>query len=153
MTLRYETRSNRPLRHGRALLLALSVVLAFSPAAHALDLCMDFGNGGTAVLKRFRIPRAGKCTPLQGFSAPSASTIISGSGCTNAAGTVLWLQYTSNGRLYPFYFESGACEIGLPMGANGTTGTCEGSWFVSPPGDIQPFGQSVTLRPCNVDVP
>ena len=102
----------------------------------------------------FRIPRGSKCAPLQGFeNHPSDKTYMSGSGCTNADGTMLWLQHTSNGRLYPWYFETGLCEIVLPMTPDGAWGSCGGTWFISPPGQIQSFGQEVTPRFCNVEVP
>src|SRR5262249_21907686 len=47
---------SRRLRHGRMLLLALGVVVATAVGGRASDLCLDYTNGGSFVLKGFKIP-------------------------------------------------------------------------------------------------
>jgi hypothetical protein len=141
------------LRRRRTLLLALGVVAATSVSAHALDLCMDFSGGGSVVLKRFKVPGRNKCAPMQGFeNVQYGGTVMSGMGCTNVAGDWLTFHYTSHNRHYPSYFESAGCYVQLPVSPVGSSGTCYGTWILSPGDHTNNFGQDITLRYCNVDV-
>jgi hypothetical protein len=68
--------------------------------AQAGDLCLD-GNG-LHVLKRFRIPPAGRCRPLSGFYRSGSSRPgITGSACTWSDGSRVDLSFTAMALVNP----------------------------------------------------
>src|SRR5262249_22763936 len=97
--------SNRPVRCGGTLLLALAFIGVTSGAVHALDLCIDSSTGGKWALKNFRIPGNNKCAPVQGIEndQPTGGLrtgfIVSGTACTNPDVPRLIVQYTSGGTI------------------------------------------------------
>ncbi|MEW6271861.1 MAG: hypothetical protein AB1689_21470 [Thermodesulfobacteriota bacterium] len=140
---------SRWARRGRVLLAALSVVLATSVGAQALDLCLDFDGGGSWVLKRFKAPRKNRCASMQGYE-PSSGSGMTGMGCTDKYGYTLTLNYTSHNPSYQAYLESATCKFGLPLPPGGKRGGCFGTYIT--PGGNGSFGQWATLRSCDVDI-
>jgi hypothetical protein len=140
---------SRRVRLARVLLVALSVVAATSVSAYARDMCMQGDYGPRWVLKRFKLPRPGKCAPLQGFEdSPNNSGAMSGMGCTNAGGNSLTLNYSAHNIGYPTYFEAGTCRFELPIPPEGRR---DGCWFTYVAGGETTYGsaQWTTLSYCD----
>lgn len=86
-------RSARPrARVLRIALLALGLSLG-ATAAHAADACFMDGIGDTSVFKKFKMPRAGDCTPLTGFTQNSIAT-LTGTACGTSDGLAVVLNFT-----------------------------------------------------------
>src|SRR5262245_32552945 len=85
--------------------------VATAVGAGARDLCADWVNGGSFVLKGFKIPSRNKCGPVQGFDPVSGNFMITGTACTTVAGDRMTLQYISQTRItMPSYLESAMCD-------------------------------------------
>jgi hypothetical protein len=132
-------------------LLAWAVVVASAVGAHASDLCLEYVNGGSWVLESFKIPRRNKCVSVHGFEPVLGRYMMTGTACTTDAGNRMTLQYISQSRLYPSYFESAFCEFNLPLKDDLSSG-CQGTWFSSPGNQTHAFGQSLRVRVCEVDI-
>jgi hypothetical protein len=130
------------------LAIALAIVASTSAVAEARDVCMTFEGGGSWVVKRFRIPARNKCETVHGFDRGSPG-MITGTACTDADGSRMSMSYTASSG---FYFESGLCQVKVPMTPTGTTGRCWGQYLAWPPAHDR-FAQDVTLTSCDVDVP
>lgn len=76
----------------RTALLTLAL-LAGATAAHAADGCFMDGVGDTSVFKKFKMPRAGDCTPLTGFTQNSIAT-LAGTACGTSDGFTVVLNFT-----------------------------------------------------------
>ena len=88
---RIELLMNRNARRNhpswKTTLLALALVLG-ATAAHAADTCYRGVNGTTLVFKKFRLPRPGDCSPIEGFQNDSDCT-LSGTACGTSDGSQL----------------------------------------------------------------
>ena len=96
--------------------LALAIGLAGAGAAHAGDFCLDYSaqSGTTTIVgKGFKMPKAGKCKELVGFSTVGAATrTVAGPVCTSSDGTHATFGLTGvTGNVALYY------TINLPMPA------------------------------------
>lgn len=96
--------------------LALAIGLAGAGAAHAGDFCLDYlASGGTHTIvgKGFKMPKAGKCKELAGFSTVAGSTrTVFGPVCTASDGTHATFGLTGvSGNMALYY------TISLPLPA------------------------------------
>src|SRR5262245_47599357 len=135
------------------LMLALGVVVATAVGARARDLCADWTNGGSFVLKGFKIPSRNKCGPVHGFDPVSGYFMITGTACTTVAGDRMTLQYIAQTRLFaPSYLESAMCEFRLPLPEGDTSPGCRGTYIFSPGNQTYGFDQSLRVHWCYVDI-
>lgn len=98
---------------------ALAVALAATAsAAQAADLCVDYlGSGGvrTIVGKRFKVPKSGQCTVLQGFSSyQGGMRTVSGPVCASTDGTHMTFGLTGVSGNVALYYS-----IDLPLPLSG----------------------------------
>jgi hypothetical protein len=101
--------------------LAVLIGLAGVETAHAGDFCIDYlASGGirTIVAKRFKMPKAGKCEQLAGFSSYQGSTrTVSGPVCVASDGTHATFGLTGVSGNVALYYS---IVLPLPLGAPGT---------------------------------
>jgi len=69
----------------KATLLALAILLG-ATAAHAADACYQDGFGDILVFKKFKLPRAGDCQPLNGYQS-SSNCLLDGTVCGTSDNT------------------------------------------------------------------
>lgn len=68
----------------RAALFTLALVLG-ATAVHAADTCYQGASGNILVFKKFKLPRAGECSPITGFQHDSDCT-LAGTACGSSDG-------------------------------------------------------------------
>lgn len=141
------------LRKVRMLTAALALVGASVASSQAVDLCFDYSAGGSVVAKRFKIPTRNKCAPFNGVERVNEGGALTGSGCTNAAGDWLIINYSFHDhRINTSYFEAATCRVPLSIQPGGNPGICQGTYLATPGGSGR-FNQYAQFYYCNVDVP
>jgi hypothetical protein len=84
----------------KATVLALALMLG-ATAAHAADACYQGVGGSILVFKKFKLPRASECVPINGYQHNSNCT-LAGTACG-----------TSDGLLVHFNFNQ-ICHFSAP---------------------------------------
>ena len=74
------------------LLAALAIIAASVTSVEAVDVCMDYTNGGGFAFKRFRAPAKNTCAPLQAFDKVTSGFGFSATACTSSTGKWLILN-------------------------------------------------------------
>lgn len=71
----------------------LTVALAFgATAAHAADACYAGVGGSVLVFKKFKLPRASECLPINGFQQDSNCT-LAGTACGTSDGLLVHFNF------------------------------------------------------------
>jgi hypothetical protein len=99
--MRFAGSTRRP---GRVMLKAalLTVALALgATAAHAADACYAGVGGSVLVFKKFKLPRAGECSPINGFQQAS-NCILTGTACGTSDGILVHFNFNQICRFDPF---------------------------------------------------
>jgi hypothetical protein len=84
----------------KAALFTLALVLG-ATAVHAADACYQGIGGNILVFKKFKMPRAGDCTPIQGFQHNSECT-VSGTACGTSDGFLVKYNFDLICHSHPF---------------------------------------------------
>jgi hypothetical protein len=80
----------------------LTVALAFgATAAHAADACYAGVGGSVLVFKKFKLPRASECVPINGFQQGS-NCILTGAACGTSDGFFVHYNFNQICRFDPF---------------------------------------------------
>lgn len=83
----------------KAALLTVALALG-ATAAHAADVCYQ-GVDGVLVFKKFKLPRAGECSPINGF-AQDSNCILVGAACGTSDGFFVHFNFNQICRFDPF---------------------------------------------------
>ena len=83
----------------RAALLTVALVLG-ATAAHATDACYQGVGGSVLVFKKFKLPRAGECSPINGFQQDS-NCILVGAACGTSDGFFVHFNFNQICRFDP----------------------------------------------------
>ena len=83
-----------------AALLTLALVLG-ATAAPAADSCYRGVGGTVLVFKKFKLPRAGECSPISGFQQDS-NRILTGAACGTSDGFLVHFNFNQYLPLQPF---------------------------------------------------
>jgi hypothetical protein len=76
----------------RAALLTVALALG-ATAAHAADACYAGVGGSVLVFKKFKLPRAGECSPISGFQQGSNCT-LAGTACGTSDGLLVHFNFS-----------------------------------------------------------
>jgi len=99
--MRFTGSTRRP---GRVMVKAalLTVALALgATAARAADVCYRGVDGTPLVFKKFKLPRAGECSPINGFQQDS-NCILTGTACGTSDGILVHFNFNQICRFDPF---------------------------------------------------
>jgi hypothetical protein len=83
----------------KAALLAAALMLG-ATAAHAADVCYRGVDGTPLVFKKFKLPRAGECSPISGFQQDS-NCILVGAACGTSDGFLVYFNFNQICRFDP----------------------------------------------------